>query len=322
MDDSLIIVLGFSAGGIDPALQLLTRMPADLPATIFVVTHRSLPHTLAQLLDERLKLRSRTAADLDRFEPGYVYVCPGDQYLSLENGIMRVEHSPKESVHRPSINALFRSAAHSYGRRVVGILLSGLMNDGSAGLWQVKKHGGITIVQDPNEAAWSDIPQNAIDDVDVDFILPIDRIADKLIELARDRHWSTATHPPSVLIVEDEALVAHNLRAGLQTCGYAVAGIAESGERAIALAEETRPSVVLMDIRLPGAVNGIDAARRIWDRMQIPIVFLTAYTDDETLDQVGATEHYGYVAKPARIEAVQAAIELALSRREKEARHR
>lgn len=319
MDNFLLIGIGASAGGFTPLSTLVKRMPRNLDAAVFLVMHLSLPNPLAACLNSPGGLPIRDAIDLDRFEPGNGYVCPPDRYLSVENGILRVEQSPKESVHRPSVNALFRSGALNYGRRMVGVLLSGAMNDGSAGLWQIKKHGGVTIVQDPAEAKYPDMPQNAIKHVGVDFVLPVERIADKLIELSASNRAS-AREGVRVLIVEDEALVAKNLHAGLQSFGYDVVGIAETGETALAVATRTSPELVLMDIGLPGSISGVEAARAIWDRLQIPVVYLTAYTDLETLNAVKTTENYGYVAKPVYMEAVRAAVELALSRREKERR--
>jgi len=181
--DFLLIGIGASAGGLTPLSTLVKRMPPHLNAAVFVVMHLSLPNPLKTFLNSPGGLPIRDAIDLDRFEPGNCYVCPADRYLEVENGILRVEQSPKESVHRPSVNALFRSAALNYGRRMVGVLLSGALYDGSAGLWQIKKHGGVTIVQDPAEAKYPDMPQHAINHVGVDFVLPVSRIADKLIEL-------------------------------------------------------------------------------------------------------------------------------------------
>ena len=320
MDDFLLIGIGASAGGFAPLSTLVKRMPPDLNAAVFVVMHLSLPNPLKTCLSSPGGLPVRDAIDLDRFEPGNCYVCPADRYLEVENGILRVEQSPKESVHRPSVNALFRSAALNYGRRMVGVLLSGSLYDGSAGLWQIKKHGGITIVQDPVEAKYPDMPQNAINHVGVDFVLPVSRIADKLLELTAQNRERARAGPAKVLIVEDEALVAKNLRAGLESFGYEVVGIAETGETALAVATKTSPELVLMDIGLPGSISGVEAARAIWDQLQIPVVYLTAYTDLETLNAVKTTENYGYVAKPVHMEAVRAAVELALSRREKERR--
>ena len=320
MGDFSVVVIGCSAGGIEPLRQILERLPPDLPAVVFVVAHHNHPHSLSRFLGARISLPLRIAQDLEQFEPGNIYVCPGDRYLSLENGIMRVEQSPMESTHRPSVNALFRSAADNYGQRVIGVLLSGALYDGSAGLWQIKKHGGLTIVQDPANAQFPSMPREAIDHVGVDFVLPAHGIADIITEHVNNRHAATKS-PVRILIVEDESVVATNLQQGLAEMGYDVIDWVPTSEEAIALAEREQPDVVLMDINLGrGATDGIATARRIWEKLQIPIVYCTAHADLETLKAVETTENYGYVVKPFQSPAVRAAVELALARREKELR--
>src|SRR5215467_4483241 len=157
-----IIVIGGSAGGVDPLVRLVRLLPSNPPAAIFVTTHRAAPHSLAEVLRLEGTLQIDEAQDGAKIQRGRLYVCPADYNLSLVQGRMRVEHSPREVGFRPSINALFRSAAAVYGRRVAGVLLSGLREDGAAGLWQIKKHSGITIVQDPSEAAFPSMPEAAI----------------------------------------------------------------------------------------------------------------------------------------------------------------
>jgi chemotaxis response regulator CheB len=295
-------------------------MPRNFQAALFVVVHQSRPHKLHELLTGMTGRPTQMARDLQQFEPGNIYVCPGDKYLSIEHGIMRVEQSPKESVHRPSINALFRSAAYAYGRRVIGVLLSGTLSDGSAGLWQIKKHGGVAIVQDPNDAEFPNMPQAAIDSVDVDYVLPVSQIGPKLAGLISTHGTGEAAGLPRILIVEDESVVATNLQQSLTEMGYRVIDWVPTGEAGIELAEREHPDLILMDIRLAGALTGIESARIIWQRLQIPIVYCTAHADLETLKAVQTTESYGYVVKPFESPAVRAAVELALARRQKELR--
>jgi len=315
-------VIGASAGAVEALGQLLGPLPSHLPAAIFVVVHRSLVHLLTQIVSDKARLPVQIAIDSQRFDLGNVYICPADYNLSLENGLMRVEHSPKESIHRPSINALFRSAALAYGRRVVGVVLTGMLDDGVAGLWEIKKRGGIAIVQDPVEARYPEMPRSAIASVTVDYVLPIKDIVRKLIELveqAADRS-AVSTLPARVLIVEDEEVVAEDLKEDLEEAGYRVCGSVASGEKAIELIDELQPDVVLMDIGLAGRLTGTEAAQRIWEQFQVPIVYVTAYADAYTLADVETTENYGYIVKPFHAKAVYAAVKLALSRREKETR--
>ena len=225
----------------------------------------------------------------------------------------------KEHQFRPSIDVLFRSAASVYGRRTIGVLLSGLLRDGSAGLWQIRKHGGVTIAQDPSDAAFPDMPANAIEDDAVDEILPACEIGPYLIGLTT-RPDQREKQPVRVLIVEDERIVAMNLEKRLRSLGYEIAGVAVSGEAAIELAGQTLPDVILMDIHLEGPIQGTEAARHNWEKFQIPIIYATAYADAATLDEVKDTVAYGYIVKPFRPKDIQATIQLALDRREKENR--
>jgi len=317
-----IIAVGASAGAVEALKRLLEPLPGELPAAIFVVVHRSMAHLLTQILSDQVRLPVHTAVDSQRFEPRNIYICPGDVNLSIENGLMRVEQSPKESIHRPSINALFRSAALAYGRRVVGVVLTGMLNDGTAGLWEIRKRGGIAIVQDPAQAKYREMPQSAIASVSVDYVLPAEEIARKLVELTGQTPNGSVSFArrAKVFIVEDERVVAESLKEHLADRGFRVCGSVGSGEEAIRLIAERQPDVVLMDIHLAGPLTGIEAAGRVWEQFQIPIVYVTAYADAHTLAEVETTENYGYVVKPFHSKAVQAAVHLALDRREKETR--
>ena len=230
-----------------------------------------------------------------------------------------LERSPREHRTRPCIDVLFKSAAIAYGRRVAGVLLSGAFsNDGAAGLWQIKECGGITIVQDPDDAEFKDLPRAAINNVAIDHVLPSEAIGRKLNEIVSlDLHRPV---PPRILIVEDESVIATNLQQSLTEMGYEVIDWVPTGEAAVELAARELPELVLMDIHLAGALDGIQSARRIWHQLQIPIVFCTAHADLDTLKAVQTTESYGYLVKPFQGAAVRAAIELALARREKEVR--
>lgn len=312
-----IVVIGASAGGIEALIRLLGALPRRLDAAVFITIHRRERgrDVLAQSLSRHSKLPLHTPVDGERIRRGVGYVCPDDAHLVVERGRVRNEQSPREYLHRPSIDALFRSAAQAYGRRVVGVVLSGLLADGSAGLWQIKKRGGIAIVQDPADALHDQMPRSALQAVAVDHVLTASDIAAKLVELAsREPLPAPGARKARVLVVEDEPIVAKNLERRLAELGYEVAGSAASGEDALELAERTQPDVVLMDIHLAGALDGTEAARRVWQRLQIPVVYVTAYADADTLEEAKATEPYGYVVKPFRPEQVHAAIQLALER--------
>jgi two-component system chemotaxis response regulator CheB len=318
-----IIVVGASAGGIQALTRLVELLPGGLRAAIFVALHRlSIPHedVLADFLSSKGSLPAHIARDLQRFERGHIYVGPGDRHLSLQKGSVRVERGPRENRFRPSIDVLFRSAAAAYGSRVAGVVLTGLLDDGTAGLWHIRKHGGATIVQDPADALYPSMPRSAIDNVGADYVLPLDSIPEKLAELSReeDPGYRAGQPSPRVLIVEDERIVAEGLRSSLEDLGYEVTGCVPTGEGAVEQAAAHPPDVVLMDIRLAGEISGVEAAKRIWERSQTPVVYLTGSSDRRTLDDVKTSETYGYIVKPFHAEAIHATIQLALARRERE----
>ncbi len=320
-----IVVVGGSAGAVVAVKTLVQALPRDFSASVFVALHRlpdsTHPQRMAAVLASLTMLPTHDARDEQQVEPGHIYVSPPDHHMLLANGLIRLEHSPREHRTRPSIDVLFKSAATYYGRRVVGVLLSGAFSsDGTAGLWQIKQRGGIAIVQDPDNAEFAEMPKSAIDNVAIDYVLPVSDIAARLTELVTSHSDRTANVPPRILIVEDESVVATNLQQSLMEMGYQVIDWVPTGEAAIELAARELPSLVLMDIHLAGALDGIQCARRIWHQLQIPIVYCTAHADLDTLKAVQTTESYGYVVKPFQGVAVRAAIELALARREKELR--
>jgi chemotaxis response regulator CheB len=323
-NDRDIVVIGGSTGAIAGAATILRALPADYPAALFIAIHRdpAPDDTLTDVLRSQASLPVQSAKAEQYFEFGHVYVASADHHLVVGNGILRLERGPKEQHFRPCVDVLFKSAALTYGRRVVGVLLSGSWGqDGSAGLWQIKNRGGVTIVQDPKDAAFPEMPQRAIDQVGIDHVLATSEIGPCLTWLSsRGARPRGAALRPRILIVEDESVVAANLHQSLREMGYEPIDWVPSGEAAIEVAAHEAPDLVLMDIHLAGALTGIEAARRIWQTQQIPIVYCTAHSDLETLREVQTTESYGYLVKPFQSSAVRAAIELALGRREKELR--
>jgi chemotaxis response regulator CheB len=320
-----IIVIGGSAGSAVALRAIIDRLPESFAAVVFIVQHSSPgwpPASSAGLIQAHSVLPVHIAADLEPFEAGRIYYCPANHHLSLENGLMRLERSPAENLTRPSIDVLFRSAAAGYGRRVIGVLLSGTLRDGTAGLWQIKKRGGLVIVQEPSDAEFPGMPRNAIENVGVDYVLPTGSIGDKLIELVHQHRLVSewGAQRPKILVVEDEPLAAQNLQERLNELSYQVCDSVRSGEDAIAAAMENVPDLILMDIRLESKMSGIDAARQIWEKLQTPVVFVTAHADLATLAAVKSTENYGYLVKPFHLASVQVAVELALDRRDKELR--
>src|SRR5262249_27438159 len=146
-----VITIGASAGGVEGLSYLFSLLPRDDPSAIATVLHRSpvVETRLPAVLGRRARLRVIEQADGEPFELGSIYAATRDQHLMLEDGVVRLNRGPKEHRTRPAIDPLFRSAAEAYGERVVGVLLSGFGDDGVPGLIEIKKAGGLSIVQDP-----------------------------------------------------------------------------------------------------------------------------------------------------------------------------
>lgn len=183
-----IIVLGASAGGIEAVSDLLVQLPEGLAAAIFVVIHLSSesPSMLATIFDRRTPLKAVEAKNGEEIENGYVYVAPPDHHLLIKDSIMLTTRGPKENRTRPAIDPLFRSAASEYGSRVIGVLLSGMLDDGVSGLNAIKNNNGITIVQNPEDALFSDMPQRAINTVKIDYTLPVSKMGALINKLVND----------------------------------------------------------------------------------------------------------------------------------------
>ena len=169
-----IVVIGASAGGVTALKHLVKGLPENFSGTIFIVLHIP-PYTQTQLhliLSKAGPLEAVLAKDEEEFRPGMIYVAPNDHHMLLQKGKMLVKRGPRENRFRPSIDALFRSAAYEYGPRVVGIILSGILSDGASGLWTIKRHGGVAIIQDLEDAEQSQLPENVLEYVEPDYKLP------------------------------------------------------------------------------------------------------------------------------------------------------
>lgn len=190
-----IVVIGGSAGAIESVSEIVRGLPRDFDAAVFVVVHfpGSVTSALPRILSRVGSLPALHSESEEPIRPGRIYVAPPDCHLFLESGHVRLTRGPKENGHRPAIDPLFRSAAHHYGRRVVGVLLSGNLSDGTAGLLSIKQHGGVAIVQDPDTALYPGMAQSAIKHVQVDHVVPINAIPQLLIQLAAETAPPTET---------------------------------------------------------------------------------------------------------------------------------
>ncbi|HEV7817167.1 MAG TPA: chemotaxis protein CheB, partial [Janthinobacterium sp.] len=180
-----IIVIGTSSGGLDALKKIIGALPSDFPAAIFIVMHiGARPSILPELLSKVSALPIRHACDGEPVRPSTILIAPPDRHLMLAGGSVTLSHGPKENHTRPAIDPLFRSAAAEYGARVTGIVLTGYLDDGTAGLKAVKACGGMSVVQDPAQALAPDMPASAQANVDIDMVLPLDDIGPALVRMA------------------------------------------------------------------------------------------------------------------------------------------
>jgi two-component system chemotaxis response regulator CheB len=180
-----IVVVGASAGGVEALQRFVRALPGDFPAPILVVLHAS-PNArsyLPEILTRAGALPAVHARDGAHLEPGHIYVAPPDTHLVVGDSVMTLGGGPRENGHRPAIDPLFRTAAAEYDSHVAGVILSGTLDDGTAGLFSVKEAGGATLVQDPSDALYKDMPRNAIEHVRPDYVQSVEEIADTLVRL-------------------------------------------------------------------------------------------------------------------------------------------
>ena len=200
-----VIVVGASAGGIHALKAVLAGLPQELPAAVLAVVH--IPahsnSVLPMILSSAGPLPAKFAEDGESLDNGKVYVAPPDRHLLVQRGCLRLTRGPRENRVRPCIDTLFRSAAVDLGPRVVGVVLSGTLDDGTAGLWAIKDRGGVTIVQQPDDAEYRDMPASALAHVDVDHVLTADAIGPQLAALARQES-PAATAVPAAMAAEAE----------------------------------------------------------------------------------------------------------------------
>jgi two-component system chemotaxis response regulator CheB len=201
MDRPNIVVIGGSAGALEPLQKVVASLPQRWAIAVFVVIHAwpDALGALVPLLARAGSLRVKSAQDLDPITRGTLLLAPPDQHLIIKDGFVRVTRSPRENLWRPAVDVLFRSAAVAYGAQVIGVILSGALNDGSAGGRAIKRCGGTVIVQSPADARFPDMPRSAVRATPVDYVIPHQAISAAIHEvLAR-------TPPESPLVPGDLA---------------------------------------------------------------------------------------------------------------------
>src|SRR5262245_16728296 len=200
MSNRDIIVIGGSAGASAPLKAILSKLPPDLPAAVFIVLHIPAQGIgiLSTVASSATKLPVRQAESGMIIENGHVYLAAPDRHLLLYESHVMLGNGPRENMARPAIDALFRSAALQYGPRVIGVVLSGLLSDGAAGLHAIKKCGGIAVVQDPSDAIADEMPRRALEATSVDLCVSGARLGDVLSELVRESAGDALPIPPEV----------------------------------------------------------------------------------------------------------------------------
>jgi two-component system chemotaxis response regulator CheB len=183
-----ILAIGASAGGVQALCDVIEHLPPNLPAAIFVVLHIT-PHghsLLPAILQRSGCMPASHPEEGEAILPGRIYVAPPDRHLAIRKGRIHLSRNASENGHRPAIDVLFRTAARSFGARVLGVVLTGNLDDGTAGLAAIKECGGLAVVQDPADADYPGMPESAIANVEVDYILPLADIGTELDRLVRE----------------------------------------------------------------------------------------------------------------------------------------
>ena len=202
---TFLIVIGASAGGIPALVNLVAQLPGTLPAAVLVVQHlapESQGEIIVNLLATNTSLRCVLATDQAPLEAGTLYLAPPDRHLLAKEDHVLVTKGPRENHYRPAVDALFRSAAVAFGPNIVGVVLTGMLHDGTAGLDFVKRCGGVAVVQDPDDAEFPSMPQSALSAVEIDYVVPLASLGRLLVDLVN----------PSVVVPPGTAYVPSDLR--------------------------------------------------------------------------------------------------------------
>lgn len=217
-----VIVIGASAGGVEALRSLVAGLPADLPAAVLVVLHVP-PYggsVLPAILDRSGPLPARHPAHEQPLTESAIWVASPDHHLAVADGQMMLTRGPRENGLRPAVDVLFRTAARARGAAVIGVVLSGVLDDGTAGLSAIAACGGVTVVQDPQDALYPGMPTSAIDHVDVDHVVPLTEMAGLLARLCKEEVDDARVPVSPLLAIEadmalmDDEAMNHSDRPG------------------------------------------------------------------------------------------------------------
>ncbi|CCM72452.1 two-component system chemotaxis response regulator CheB [Sinorhizobium meliloti] len=202
-----VIAIGGSLGAVAALKHLLGKLPGDFAAAVFVVVHVGArgKDLLAEIFNAHSGIPVTTAVDGEAVERRHVYVAPADHHLLVIDGVIRLGRGPRENLARPAVDPLFRSIGLNYGPRSVAVVLTGLLNDGAAGLADFKRCGGVTVVQNPSDAVAPDMPMGALRASDVDYRAPLDGLAALLVELTGEEAGPPIPVPAEIRLEVDIA---------------------------------------------------------------------------------------------------------------------
>jgi two-component system chemotaxis response regulator CheB len=208
MEHHRVIAIGGSTGAIEALRTICANLPADLPAAVFIVVHVGTEgrDLLAGILDGLCPLPVQTARDGQDVQPGHVYVAPADHHLLVIDSVIRLGRGPRENMTRPAIDPLFRSVGESYGPRAIGLVLTGKLNDGASGLADLKRCGGVTVVQSPTDALAPDMPLGALQASDIDYRASLADLGPLLATLAAEEPGPRTAVPRRIALEIDIAL--------------------------------------------------------------------------------------------------------------------
>lgn len=214
---SHIVVIGTSTGGLNALRQVVEHFPSDLRAAVFVTMHIGNHNSsLPEILAKHTSLKVGFAKPYEQFKDGHIYIAPPDHHLLVEKSVIGVVRSAKENYCRPAIDPMFRSAAINYRHRVIGVILTGELDDGITGLEAVKAYGGVAFVQDPDTAEARSMPDSALRHIQVDVCLPLAELADTIVQTLEQ--WSMQTpsssEPQRIEPFATENELVHDMESG------------------------------------------------------------------------------------------------------------
>ncbi len=328
-EEPWLVVVASSAGGIKPLIALVAALPADFPAPVVVVQHRSdhLPNLLHTVLAPRSALPVRDAHDGEPFLPGNVYLCPPGLHLAVE-AAPRVFDAPKINYVRPSADLLFYSAAQTYGHRTIGVVLSGTGADGALGCRAIVDAGGTVIAQTAESCVYPSMPNAAATLAPAQLVLAPEAIGPALQRLIATPSLSpqppsppAASHPATqrtktttVLLADDHTIIREGLRVLLRADpSLTIVAEAADGHAAVAAAAASVPDVVVMDLAMP-ELDGIEATRQICARQPaVKVIILSAQTDLESISRAFQAGAVGFIGKQKAFDELLQAIRTTVS---------